>query len=127
MPIEWKKLGRGVERFLSGIVLYVAFPLVPLLLELIIDQKVRESTLEITLVVFAVSIGSDSKSFFVLALAIFVSILNSVFYGVSIVDPGRTFLAFTVPSLYICIAVAVIERTIRHVVNRVPVFNFSRE
>jgi hypothetical protein len=114
-----------IDSLFGCLFIYIIIPLIPLLLEFLISHAIAQSTLLITIVVFSISLSTDSRSVTVLGLCITISIVSSVLFGISIATKSSDYLTLGYWGISICIFVGIVERITLHVVNKKPIFSIQ--
>jgi len=106
----------------------IGIPLVPLVLEGWVEHSVKNSSWAITAAIYCICVGAASREGAVFACSALASLLASAAYGVVEASPNTTRpevanISFWVIAIF---SVAlIIERFIRHVLERTPFFEFK--
>ena len=124
---------RARQHFISSVLLYVAWPLLPLLLELILDHGVRTSTLLITTMIYVLGVVATSKNVLVFVLAVLAAVFYAFLYGTfiagarSVLDADGVIRVFADVTLAAAFVTQTVDRWKVHVVDNRPVFGFMEE
>ena len=118
IPQQW-------QNFLSCVVLHVALPLLPLVLEYWFSGKVDEKSAVLTAAMYSLAIGLSSRSLALFALCLMSGVLFSAAFGFLTKTPGLGQANF---GAYVAIGtimgVHVVERYNRHVIDQTPFLDF---
>lgn len=127
MAISTTIISRGWQQCLACIALHSLFPLLPLTLELLITESISICTLMITTAIYAITIGSLSRSILFFTFTILISVLFSVGFGLVMGGdevPDYTSTA-TVFILFIIFLAYSREKYVLHVIEKAECLNFK--
>ena len=137
LPDHW-------ENYFTCILLHMLLPLLPIIIEFIINKSVKQESLTLTASMYAITIGISSKSKSQFGLAVVVSLIFAICYGADIhrassheswanggsnsvkeVESIINLRTFALCAIGLTFLFHVIERYNRHIVDRASFFNFK--
>ena len=115
------------EQFGSCLIFHFIVPLLPFFVEWMGRGKVSPETLTVGAAVYVMAIGASSRSMFLFALSVLLSIVYSVLFG--FVISGNTGVTANAPrivgwSVLLVVLIHLVERIKRHIVQRTPYLEF---
>lgn len=116
------------QDWILSVIFLMGFPLLPLLLERLIDHHLKDSSLAITAAVYAICTGTASSVKVVFGLSILASFLGSAAYGVAEAAPAETWpeiAPFALVAIAFFSVTVIIERFFKHVLKQNPFFEFK--
>ena len=115
------------EQYLSCMLMHIAAPFLPLVLELLFSSKIEGKSLLLFIAMYALAIGITSASKLVFSLTLLTGFVYCATYGwvVKGGDPEALTGWVAVFVLAAIIIVHGLERYNRHVVDRAPFWEFS--
>jgi hypothetical protein len=115
--------------FLTCVILHMLVPLLPLLIETWkTSGSASSSTLTITASMYAISIGLSSRNKAIFSFCLFISILLSMAFGITMNSTGASVPGLKVMSvitIFLVFLIHACERYNKHVVECVPFWNFE--
>ena len=117
------------QNFLLCILLHMALPLLPLILELWFTHSVSERTMTLSGAMYTIAIGVSSRDRLLFGLATVLSILLASAFGYVASGGESLFGGRYIPAFMILLVFAlhIGERYNRHVAERRPFLRFDRE
>lgn len=131
MPRRVPGLEAHWEQFLLCVLFHLLLPLLPIGIELWVSHRVTDTTLTLGAAMYAISIGSSSKSRLMFGFSVVLCIIYSIAFGVltggTAQSPGAGSLfgnAYATIALLLIFLVHAGERYNRHIVDRAPFWEF---
>jgi hypothetical protein len=124
---------RAWGNYLGAMVLNAFVPLLPLLIELILDHAVSTTAILITAIVYLLAVAGGSESVLAMVSHVVVSVLIAVVYGAWLVSPtrllgGESWVRWLVGAAIVAAMITQgLDRWKMHMVNNVPCFPFMEE
>ena len=117
------------QHFLTGTLLTIAYPLLPLLVEYLLAEKVTDKTVLISAIMYCSALSVVSKSVWVFGLGFVASILLAIFFGITFYN-GEQGPAYSARFAWVCIAIFAVchmmERYNLHVIRGQNFIEFGK-
>lgn len=112
------------QHYFGCIILHLFLPVLPLVLELIISNKISDASITLAVAIYAVSTGLASQNLAIFSMSLIISLIYTFLYGANAYAlKYETELLGSLYANYILVAIFLthsIERFKRHIIDKAP-------
>jgi hypothetical protein len=120
-----RRLLQGCDFFVASLILFIVLPILPLLLEQVIDGVIKTDSIMLAAVMFPISAGISSRTITMFFLGLFATVSFGIVYGITRSDSTVMLVGLGISSLDAArlilgsfMLATALERFARHVVYK---------
>lgn len=120
-----REFGDSISALICCALFHILTPLLPLIIDYFLNHRIIKENLFITVVGYSIALAISSKWLWFFCVGVFISLVYSLFYGLSGSNSNIDNDNYTIYVILALIGCHAIERFYRHLMLKAPFFEFK--